>query len=161
MEAKFEICCHCKFLQQDTIGSEQHQHLCRLSPNLSSYGDSSLGWLDVSLASLVQSIPRKVFSRLWVHKQQENTPCLRDRCLFTIWSSWGITRVCLMNGKLKIKVKVVEAVGGAVAGGSGKSAAVQIGYSQWGLLGCSPLKVLQSLNLSHVQSLRWRIHRKT
>lgn len=30
-----------------------------------------------------------------------------------------------------------------------------------GLLGCSPLKVLQSLNLAHIQSLRWRVHRKT
>ncbi len=44
---------------------------------------------------------------------------------------------------------------GAAAGVClGKTAAVQIEYSQWGLLGCRPLKVLQSLNFSHIQSLR-------
>lgn len=58
------------------------------------------------------------------------------------------------------KVKVLEAVEGW-GRCWGKTAAVQTGYSQWGLLGFSPLKVLQSLNLSHIQSLGWCIHGKT
>lgn len=94
-----------------------------------------MGWLGDSLLQSV-SLEGLTF-RSQVHLHQENTPCLN-------YQSFPDKRE---TEKLKVKVK--EAVEG-----SGKAAAVQIGYSQWGLLGCSPLKVLQSFNLSHIQSLR-------
>ena len=61
-----------------------------------------------------------------------------------------------------MKVKVVEAVEGAQQQGFRVKQLLFISDTvSGGLLGCSLLKVLQSLNLAHIQSLRWRVHRKT
>lgn len=96
--------------------------------------------------------------RLQVQKRGNRTPHITVYRLELWLCVWGFTGESLKTEKIKFKGKCRGRGQGATSRVQG-SAAVQI--SQWSLFDCSPLKILHSLNLSHIQSLRRCIHRKT
>lgn len=163
MKAKFDICCYVSWITGQDSGktaadAEQtatHLHKCEFICWFLSWLVCCFHW-PVCFRSLRGSHQIMGLQATGKHTLPQRSP-------FPTGVLWGITNVCLMNGKLKQKKgEMLWRQSGGHIEGSSNIAAIQIGCSQWGLLGCSsPLKVLHSLNLSHIQSLRWRIHRET
>ena len=94
----------------------------------------------------------------------KHTLCLRDPPFVQNLESMGgkNTRECLISGETVNKKRWKSwQQSEAGEGVWGKTAAVQNRTQSVALVGGSPLKLLQSLYLSHVQSLRGRVHRKT
>lgn len=141
-------------LRLEQLMPNRHPRLRRFS------SDWSVGWSDVSLVGLLHPFLSRIFVRLQVYWQQvkRNPP----QIFLFVHNLEFLREYQIMSDKGETENKG-ESRGSSRAWGRslGSTAAVQIGYSQCGLLGCSPLKVLQSLNLSHIQSLRWCIYRKT
>lgn len=107
----------------EQLTPRRHQHLCTLSPE--TWVHCSLGWSDVSLTSLLENISLEDFNQITgPFATGKHTLPQRSQFCSQFWNSWGISRVCFIDGKLKIKVKVLEAVRGR---GLGKTAAVQTG----------------------------------
>lgn len=152
------------FLQQDAFwgraaDANRHQCLCRFSPvylAIALLACWMLHW-PVSFSPFLSRFSPQIIGPLHNRKTYpaSETPLCSQMRIYGEYQStsdkWETENR---------KVKVLEAVEGW-GRCWGKTAAVQTGYSQWGLLGFSPLKVLQSLNLSHIQSLGWCIHGKT
>lgn len=144
MEAKFVICCDCDFIPQDIIEDKEAD----VKQTSMFFQISS----DCSVAQLLQSIAVKdscqIIGPLATGK---NLPL---RSLF-VHNLEFMREYQIMSDKWETENKG-ERRGSSWGRGRnlGNTAAVQIEYSQCGLLDCSPLKVFQSLNLSHIQSLR-------
>lgn len=130
------------------------------SRNLSSFGDRLYGWMFQWPVSISLSLSLKGFYQIRgeTNPALEMTVCLQFRIYERLWE---ITRECLISGQPKNKDEKTWKQSGGRAGVWVKQLLFKLDTVSWGLLGCSPLKVLQSLNLSHIQSLRWRVHRKT